>query len=1683
MQRLSLLITFIFVLKITLSHAQTEGWTSACSQDDPSVSEVMIDACSNEFRSEYVVLKTGNKPFDVRNLGMNVINPTNNAFVGSASVQNNNLNANALRLLNEAAGTVCGYGTVFRDVFQAPYNGVVPPNSTILFFNNKDSTDVSYLSPNELRRLCGSKVFTVFGTINPQSPNVSLFRNYPQNGSCGTTGCLRQIQFRFGGAASPYCTQLTYDIKKLPNLNSTNPPPGFNEGSYIRPNPNGSLIYGGGNLTGAGVVCMPPEKLLCTIPTMPDYGDGFWNVLAYDNFNDFSNGSFKGFYQAKGNHTVSIGTATADNFEFNTVRDGWGGTQGPSEAHELLGALTTYNGCNTRADSFSILAKRKGFDCGFYEINLNYYDDFTRMRIDNNGDGVWDFDQSNNAPTCATGCGTSIWQGFLSPQSKIEIYAYDMRGNFNVHFLFQKKPTPPSVKINVLSTTPVVCGGLPTGSITTSVTGGITPYNITWTGATAIPNGSLVATNLPAGLFQMKATDGVGCTDSAQILVPQINNIAINATADTAFCPGGTAILRGTASGGTGALTAEWLTTKSPTVLSTSLNYSPIVSKSRNYVLRVTDASGCFKTDTVAVNVHPLPIIHVAYSPNDTVCNDAVPVLRASGAQSYIWSSFPPIGAAALDARGDSARLFSLFLPAPYYIFTATGTDGNGCKNTGQAIITIIPLPVVTIMPVLDSLCNNGAPRALTVTPVTGGTFIVYTITPTAAIPCINCVENNIFYPDRAGAGTHLVSYQVTNAQGCTNAPSIQVHVKSCRCLTPITTPLSKSICSGDSFRVKTIFYKTAGIYRDTFRNTFCDSIVVLNLTLNKRDTTYLFAKTCNAAQVGTTSQVLRNQYGCDSLVVLNLTYSKSDTTNIFAKTCNAAQVGTTSQTLRNQYGCDSLVVLNLTYSKSDTTNLFGKTCNAAQVGTTSQVLRNQYGCDSLVILNLTYSKSDTTNIFAKTCNAAQVGTTSQVLRNQYGCDSLVVLNLTYSKSDTTNLFAKTCNAAQVGTTSQLLRNQYGCDSLVVLNLTYNKGDTTHVSAKTCNPSQVGTTSQLLRNQYGCDSLIITTKTFGRHDTTRYTYVICTGDSVFVNNIWIKTGGETRFNLKNNEGCDSIVIANIAFTKKDTTYQTATSCDITRIGLDTLRRINRNGCDSLIITRTTFSVSDSTRFRLTTCNPALVGDDIQVFKNRLGCDSVVIKTYVLQKADTTYSFSKTCNPVDTGIKQLNLSNRDGCDSIVFFRTTLSRRDSTRFNLLICEGDSLAFTGRWIKTKGTYFDTLTNTEGCDSVLVLTLDFWKKDTTFVQKTSCNPLLVGDSVKILRGYRGCDSIIITQTRLVPSNMQNSLIVSKSISCNGLADGALTIKINSGGMSPFNFNWSNGIKGSSLSNLKAGSYTVTVTDAEGCLLIDSIILQNPPTLSINVVGVSPLCFGDEMGSMRIIFVGGGTAPYRFSSNVVSQNLTTFPTVLSNIRLGNYAFKLTDAAGCILDSTLTVSPALEHKIDVGADITIQLGDSTQIGAFLNFTKARYKWTASGGHIRCDTCVSTVVSPLETTVYRLMAKDEFGCEVNDALTVFVDKNRPIFIPTSFSPNDDGVNDRFTVFSDTKVRKVQTMKIFNRWGTPVFVQNDFLPNDENQGWDGTARGVVLQPDVYVYFVRIEFVDGKVYQYQGDVTIIK
>ena len=1453
MRRTLLILSFI-LLHISLSFTQTEGWTSFCANNStPSVSEVMIDACGDEFKSEYVVMRTGNQDFDISQFSMKVINPTNNAFVGEVTIQKGTTNNAALEVLTTAAGAVCPFGVVFRDVFAAPYNGVVPANSAILFFNNKDSTDVAYLNPYTLAALCGSKVFVAFGDLRPQSRGAAIFRNYPQNGSCGAGGCLREIQFQFEGKNAPYCTKLTYDIKKLPHLNTSNPPLGFNEGSYIRPTSNGQIQYGGGNLTGNGT-CMPPDSMHCVIPPQPSYGQDFWRVLVYDGLNNFN--TFKGFYEAKGNHPPSI-TVSTGSFEYNTERDGWKPYEAPSEAHSTYGALKTYNGCNVKKDSFSIIAKRQGFPCGNYDLKLVKYDDFTRIVIDANGDGIWDYDHTFDAPACTAGCNTTIWSGVLNSNSKILIWSYDINKNFNSILVFDKKNTSPAAIKIAATVSPSISCNTPTGSIALNISGGNAPYSHTWTGATAIPNNTLIGTNLLAGVYKIVVKDGLGCQDSSNILVPQTNTIVANAGKNTALCAGGTAILRGGATGSTDSLTYEW-TNQSGSFISNQITTSITPSISTYYTLKTTDTNGCFDTDTVFVKVNDAPYLTIAVSTPDSICNDEKPILKVQGAQTYTWTTFPPIAGAALSSRtGDSIALFALFLPAPVYDIKAEGTDANGCTNTIQTTITVIPLPFATIDPINDTLCSNDPPRIISFAPTTGNLDARIQANNS---PCVNCIIDNKFYPANSGTGKFTVYHEVVSEKGCKSNPAIEINVKTCT-------------------------------------------------------------------------------------------------------TC-----------------------------KIDTTNLVGVTCNPLAAGILKDIKKNILGCDSVIFINFVLIKPDTFKITKTTCDSTQQGVKTVEYKNIYGCDSIVTTTTIWKKSSTIRSFSTSCNPLDTGNFKKIIPSMAGCDSLVIVSqISLSTQDFTTINTTSCDPSVIGTKTQVLKNRYNCDSLVTTITTL---------------------------------------------------LKKDTTYSFSTSCNPRDTGVFPLKLTNINGCDSFHISKITLSLGDVTHSTAKTCDPLQVG-----------------KTTILP------------------LKKLN-----GCDSAVHITFTLNRRDSLNSTAFICTGDSVKFGSLWYKNAGVYPIHSVNTEGCDSVVILTLNHHKKDTVFVNKTHCNRLKLGETTQHFQNQNGCDSIIITRTTFAPSPLSFNIINSKSISCANKNDGEIQLKILNGSTPPYAVRWITHDTTHFLKNIGAGLYHATVTDAEGCAVTDSFHLTDPMVMQTDAIAIPPKCFEDKLGSIRFNTITGGTAPFKLYLNNEQYMLDKLPFVVPNRAIGHYTATITDKNACSLDTNFTITTGRKLLIDLAKNAYLDLGDSITLSANADYELKSVKWTPSEG-LACDTCLTTIATPFATTAYKLTIKDVEGCEATQSISVVVDKKNRIFAPNLFSPNDDGENDIFTIFTDASVQRIKTLKIFNRWGNMLFESYDFTSGDTSKGWNGTYNGTILPTDVYIFFAEIEFKDGKKEVFQGDISLMR
>lgn len=107
----------------------------------------------------------------------------------------------------------------------------------------------------------------------------------------------------------------------------------------------------------------------------------------------------------------------------------------------------------------------------------------------------------------------------------------------------------------------------------------------------------------------------------------------------------------------------------------------------------------------------------------------------------------------------------------------------------------------------------------------------------------------------------------------------------------------------------------------------------------------------------------------------------------------------------------------------------------------------------------------------------------------------------------------------------------------------------------------------------------------------------------------------------------------------------------------------------------------------------------------------------------------------------------------------------------------------------------------------------------------------------------------------------------------------------------------------------------------------------------------------------------------------------------------------------------------------------------------------------------------------------------DAVTVVVTQERPFYVPTAFSPNGDGTNDRLFLYAGPEVAKVRAFRIFDRWGNLVFFEKDFEPNNPQFGWDGRFEGQAMNPAVFVWMAEVEFVDGSGKVFYGEVTLVR
>lgn len=511
-----------------------------------------------------------------------------------------------------------------------------------------------------------------------------------------------------------------------------------------------------------------------------------------------------------------------------------------------------------------------------------------------------------------------------------------------------------------------------------------------------------------------------------------------------------------------------------------------------------------------------------------------------------------------------------------------------------------------------------------------------------------------------------------------------------------------------------------------------------------------------------------------------------------------------------------------------------------------------------------------------------------------------------------------------------------------------------------------------------------------------------------------------------------------------------------------------------------------------------------------------------QGADTTI-----CDP---GFYTFHFAGQEGCDSVVNVQVNELPIDQTDLSLMICKGDTLRIGTEPFYSSGQFQTVLANQYGCDSTVNLglqvivceiqgalapdpvdcngqptgALHFLVKDGTpplhyiwerigsgqpagsgdisaVNQEILVNNLPEGTYFITITDNFGHDLVLfgdVSEPLPLAATFADADFNGYQVSCAGGDDGWLEV-LPSGGLAPYSYSWSTGSQSKRIVQLGAGAYTCTVTDVNGCTEVFSAALTEPPPLQLEARFTNPGCAGYHTGLIQTTGTSGGVPPYEYDLSGAGYSPRDS---FSSLFYGNYTLTTCDANGCTADTSGTLIKPLIPQIFLSPDTTIDLGEAAQLSLLSNVPLDSILWTPAMG-LSCVNCPKPLATPYRTTTYSVRVISAIdGCVDMDSLTISVLNKRDIYIPNSFSPNADGHNDYFTIFGGPEVLNVKTLEVWSRWGELVFRQDGIKPNQETLGWDGRFRGKNMEPGVFAWRAVVEYVDGLVLSYQGDVTLV-
>jgi gliding motility-associated-like protein len=257
-----------------------------------------------------------------------------------------------------------------------------------------------------------------------------------------------------------------------------------------------------------------------------------------------------------------------------------------------------------------------------------------------------------------------------------------------------------------------------------------------------------------------------------------------------------------------------------------------------------------------------------------------------------------------------------------------------------------------------------------------------------------------------------------------------------------------------------------------------------------------------------------------------------------------------------------------------------------------------------------------------------------------------------------------------------------------------------------------------------------------------------------------------------------------------------------------------------------------------------------------------------------------------------------------------------------------------------------------------------------------------------------------------------------------------------------------------QSGKYYVLVTNAAGCVHMDSVTINiNPTPVAATSFSNSSICAGDNIQ----LFASGGSTYKWLPASGLSSDVIANP-VASPADTIQYKVIVSNQFSCSDTAFVDINAIEKPKANAGPDKSVIEGSPVQLSGIVSGQNISYFWSPAVT-INNTQVLQPIVTPTADADYTLHVVSNEGCGTAiDKVHVFVYKD--VFVPTAFTPNNDGTNDTWNIpalnaFSDVNV------SVYNRYGQLVFqTERIYHP------WNGMYKGVPQPSGIYVYIINLK-----------------